>query len=165
MPGQVRLDGHGKVVGLEVSPRLGELGNRWKLRLGPPLATVRLRVLDAAGRPLANTRLHGELWHDPDSVPGPASGPARPSWFVLTTDSNGVATFHQNPGRGEVVPRLDVTRRSRDKDTANDEHWSIGSVRLPITLAEGEMVDLGDVLLAPVPVISAGIVCKSPLTA
>jgi hypothetical protein len=129
-----------------------------ELRLGPPLATVRVRVLDTAGRPLAETRLHGELWDEPDSVPGPAAGPARPSWLVLTTDAAGVATFQRASGRVEVPPRLDVTRRSRDKDAAHDEHWSIGSVRLPLALVEGETADLGDVALAPVPVIAAGVV-------
>jgi hypothetical protein len=142
------------IAGPRVRGEVGEV----ELRLGPPLVTLRLRVLDPSGRPLTDSKLHAELWRDPDFVPHPNASPARPDWFLLSTDAAGVATFTLGPGSFAVAPRLDVTRRSRDKDVASDEHWSIGSVRFPLVLTEAETCDLGDVLLAPVPVITAGLV-------
>src|SRR5690606_18341103 len=62
------------------------------------------------------------------------------------------------PGSAPVAPRLDLSLRSRGSLAQDDPDWSTASVLLPTTLGEGEVVVLGDVQLAPVPVLLAGTV-------
>lgn len=128
------------------------------VRLGPVLATLRLRVLDLAGAPLASASLWAELWVDPERVPHPHAGPPRPHGFALATDAEGWASIPRAPGSLPVAPRLDLCLRSRDRDAQEDPLWSFASLSLPTTLAEGEVVVLGDVGLQRVPVLLAGTV-------
>lgn len=149
--------GFGSVTlrGIEGPTAPGEV-RALELRLGPPLASVRLRVLDPQGNPLANQPLRGEFWIDPDRVPSPAAGPLRPTWLSFTSDADGLVTFWTAPGAKEAAPRLDVSRRARDRDASADETWLLGSAFLPRVLGEGELADLGELRLQPVPVIAEG---------
>lgn len=128
------------------------------VQLGPPLARLRLRVLDLDGRPVTDQRLSGELWSDPDHVPDPASRPPRPDDLELRTDAHGIATFTRVPGNTSAHPRLDVRRHTQRADSSPANEHGIGSLVLPRNLAAGATVDLGDVQLAPMPIAAQGVV-------
>ena len=127
-----------------------------EVTLGAPLATLRLRVLDSGGQPVATERLSSARWDDPDRERHPASGPPRPSWKSFETDADGVATFQLGPGAVEFERRLDVTRKETRRTDGEASTWGRGSTWLPRELVSGEVHDLGDVTLAPPRVIAAG---------
>ncbi len=126
------------------------------VELGPPLPTVVGRLVTPAGEPIPGDTVVAETWIDPLSPRSAASGPPRPGWKILQTDSN---------GRFELaVPaevRADHRRRLRfvEKDTPGGDfrvggRWA--EVEIPAVLTPGERHDVGDLRMIEIPVVIGG---------
>ena len=133
-----------------------------EVQLGPAMATIRARVISTDGlRALANEKLSIELFETKaDSsdrlVPG--------SRQAVVTDENGGFSWRQAPGgRDEdrflqVMPQVGDLSRGGSAGSEAPPPWRFASVALPRVIEPGSEVDLGDIVLEPVPVIAAGIV-------
>lgn len=129
-----------------------------EIRIGPQRPRVRLRVIDARGIPIAETRIEAQFVQLLD---GSASrGRARPrvqtEW--VETDADGLAEFWSHARAWDVDRALDVVVRTPNVSAQDDSAWRVGTVPLARTFAPSSTIDLGDVRVGPVPIFAEGVV-------
>lgn len=124
------------------------------MRFGEEFPWILGRVLDATGAPIASTTIAASTRRVRAVPKDPASGPDRESHFKLSTDESG-RFRHRLDG---VVPAGDhrvLVLRCNGEQSA-DGPLSYAGIALPEPMPPGAEIDLGDLTLAPVPVLVSG---------
>lgn len=177
--GIARLEGIGPGLMIKLGPRaegMQPISSDWipgpvragetiraEVRLGPELATLRGQLLGLDGEPFANERLSLNLRYGVDVVGKPL---VHTSNLFVSTNESGAFTFQRRPMERAESWSVDIVPKTGDpwpNATGNDipagaPEWTVAHVDLPRTLAAGADVDLGEIQLAPVPIVASGVV-------
>ena len=120
------------------------------IRLGPPNAEVRFKVVGPDGAPVASTEfnaafLYGEIARD--------KRPPSSSHRRLTSDSGGIVTYET--GSYEFTRPRHLVLVHEDP---NSDERSVGLLPLPKSVVSSERLDLGTIQLEPFHILAEGVV-------